>query len=157
MIPAPPKVWPPIIRDADLPRNIVWRDRLLTAAMWLLLIWLCRHPLHLLLNQFLVLFGYQRHLELPDWPDRWARLRPYLEVVALFAIWLIIWAMVTLRRALRYSRMTQPLALALEEEAPRAGCTAANLTEWRKLRVCTVHLDERGAVSVIPGFNPSPV
>jgi poly-beta-1,6-N-acetyl-D-glucosamine biosynthesis protein PgaD len=152
MILAPLKVWPPIISDADLPRFVVWRDRLLTVAMWLLLAWLCRHMLHWTLDQLLALFGRPRHLPPLDWRDRWARLQPYFIVVGLLAIWLIIWGLASLRRIRRYSRMPQPAALTLEEQARQGGCSAAELSEWRKPRVCTAHLDEHGAICVVPAL-----
>lgn len=150
MMLAPPKIWPPIISDAEVPRLVVWRDRLLTAAMWLLLFWLCRHTLHWALDQLLGLFGHPQHLLALDWPDRWARLQPYFLVVGLLAIWLLIWGVVSLRRIRRYVRLPQPLALTLEEQAHQGGCSAVELSECRNMRICTVHLDEHGAISVIP-------
>lgn len=149
-MPASPNVWPPIISDADLPRFVVWRDRLLTAAMWLLLLWLCRYPLHWGLDQLLGLFGHPQHLPPFDWRDRWTRLQPYFAVVGLLAIWLIIWALASLRRIRRNARMPQPMALTLEEQALQAGCDADELSEWRNFQVCTAHVDEHGAISVVP-------
>lgn len=42
------KCWPPLITDAELPRLVVWRDRMLTLGLWMLLLVLCPHPFYLL-------------------------------------------------------------------------------------------------------------
>ena len=76
------------------------------------------------------------------------RLRPYFEVIGLFAVWAMVWMMVTLRRRQRYLNHPQPLALTLEEEARRIEAMPADLSAWRKLKICVVHLDPKGNVSV---------
>lgn len=149
MKPVPPETWPPIIRDADLPRVIVWRDRLLTAAMWLLLIWFCRHPL-LALGDFLMPpFGQIRHIHVPDVESIWERGRPYYAVILLFGVWIFAFGLATLRRYRRVRRLPHPPLLELEDQARRAGCTPAELTQWRTFKVAVVHLDEQGALTVV--------
>jgi poly-beta-1,6-N-acetyl-D-glucosamine biosynthesis protein PgaD len=149
MKPLPPKIWPPIIRDADLPRVIVWRDRLLTAGMWLLLIWFCRQPL-LALGDFLAPpFGKITHIKVPSLRSIWERAAPYYAVILLFCVWIFAFGLATLRRYHRVRRMAHPPALSLEEQARRAGCTPADLIQWRTFKVAIVHLDERGALNVV--------
>jgi hypothetical protein len=148
--PSGQKIWPPIIRDANVPRLVVWRDRFITATMWLVLLWLCRHSPYALADVLRDPSGSGRLLErvAADW---WARLGPYFAVVGLFGAWLFVWMLATLRRRRRSALLPQPVALTLDEEARKAGCTAADLSEWRQLKVCTAHLDDRGALSIVPG------
>jgi hypothetical protein len=42
MAPTPPMRWPPLITDAKISRVVLWRDRLLTVAAWLVLFYLAR-------------------------------------------------------------------------------------------------------------------
>jgi poly-beta-1,6-N-acetyl-D-glucosamine biosynthesis protein PgaD len=149
MKPVPPETWPPIIHDASMPRVIVWRDRLLTAAMWLLLIWFCREPL-LALGDFLAPpFGKTTHMKVPSLQSIWERAAPYYAVILLFCGWIFASGLATLRRYRRARQMAHPPALALEDQARRAGCTPAELTQWRTFKVAVVHLDEHGALTVV--------
>jgi len=147
--PVPPKAWPPIIEDVHLPRLIVWRDRLLTTGMWLLLIWFCRHPLLALVDFLRPPFGQITRIEVPSLLSRWERIRPYVAMVALIVGWLSFWGLVTLARYRRVRRMPHPPGLALEDQARKAGCTPEELTQWRTFRVSIVHLDEQGALNVV--------
>ena len=149
MKPVPPKAWPPIIHDADMPRVIVWRDRLLTAAMWLLLIWFCRLPLLALIDFVMPPFGQTPHVEVPDLQSRWERLRPYIAVIVFFGMWALGWALATLRRRDRVARMPKPPPLALADQARKAGCTPDELIHWRTFKVAVVHLDEQGSLTVV--------
>jgi poly-beta-1,6-N-acetyl-D-glucosamine biosynthesis protein PgaD len=145
------EIWPPIIRDASVPRLVVWRDRFFTAIMWLVLLWLCRHSLYTLADVLREPSESGRILAGLGLAERWARLSPYFAVIGLFAAWLFLWMLATLRRRRRSAVLPQPTTLTLEEEARKAGCTAADLSEWRQLKVCTAHLDDRGALSIVPG------
>jgi poly-beta-1,6-N-acetyl-D-glucosamine biosynthesis protein PgaD len=142
------KPWPPIIRNARMPRLIVWRDLLITAAMWFLLLWLCRHALVAAADTLRYLLGSGHPPPSLHLAERWTRLAPYFAIVGLFAMWLLVSMTAALRRRRLNALLPQPAPLALEDEARRAGCTAAELTEWRTLKICTAHLDGNGALAV---------
>jgi poly-beta-1,6-N-acetyl-D-glucosamine biosynthesis protein PgaD len=147
--PSPVAPWPPIIRNAALPRMILWRDRICTIAMWLLLLWLCRSALHTLWETSWELFE-SGHLRFAGWPEKLAGLQPYFKIVGLFAVWAIVWTMMTLWRRQRYLHLPQPPALTLEEEARKINGVPADLSAWRRLKLCIVHLDSQGNTSVLP-------
>jgi len=144
-VPAP---WPPIIRDATLPRAILWRDRICTAAMWLLLLWSCRSVFHRLWDASRILL-LEGRLEFV-WAVGWMHLRHHFTLIGLLALWASIWTIVTLRRRDRSLHLPQPPVLTLEEEARRIQGTPADLSAWRKLKISVAHLDSQGKVSVLP-------
>jgi poly-beta-1,6-N-acetyl-D-glucosamine biosynthesis protein PgaD len=147
--PAPPATWPPIIGNAAVPRTILWRDRLITIAMWFLLLWSCRGGLRRLWD------AAGKLLQNDDlaivWAPGWAYLRHHFTLVGLLALWLIFWTMVTLWRRRRHMHVPQPPALTLEEQADMMSSAPADLAAWRELKVCIVDLDAQGHVSVAPG------
>jgi poly-beta-1,6-N-acetyl-D-glucosamine biosynthesis protein PgaD len=140
--------WPPIITDAREPRLVVWRDRLMTAGMWLLLLYLMRHGIHLVLDAITDLFGHDLGAPEVDWTMWWSRLQPYFIVAVFLGLWLVAWGFAALRRTRRDVGMPQPPELTLAEEAGRAGSPEADLLAWRKLPVAVVELDEEGHPSV---------
>jgi poly-beta-1,6-N-acetyl-D-glucosamine biosynthesis protein PgaD len=153
MTPHLPRTWPPIIDAAREPRSMLWRDRIFTAAMWLLLAFLCRHTLSAIWIALAGLFDHG-HLRLTGWSERWMRLRPYLQLVALLAGWELFWVIATLWRRLRALRRPQPALLTLTEEADRSHRTPEEIAQWRQLRVCVVHLDPAGHPTVAPRTGP---
>jgi poly-beta-1,6-N-acetyl-D-glucosamine biosynthesis protein PgaD len=70
-------------------------------------------------------------------------------VIALFTAWIFGWGLLTLRRYRLVRRTPHPPALTLEDQARKAGCTPAELTHWRTFKISVVHLDERGAITVV--------
>jgi hypothetical protein len=147
----PPIRWPPIITDVELPRYIVWRDRLLTTVAWLLLLALAGDLFLLIIDHALEPLGRPKtgpDAQLAFW---WQRLQPFMAVIALMTAWLILWGLMSLRRIRIYPRMRLPSSLTLAEEAAHAGCTEADLAAWRGLRIAVAHLDGAGRPSVVPG------
>ncbi len=128
---------------------MLWRDRIFTAAMWLLLAFLCRHTLSAIWIALAGLFDHG-HLRLTGWREGWTRLRPYLQLVGLFAAWELFWIHATLWRRERALRKPQPPPLALTEEAENNHRTPQEIAQWRGLRICVVHLDRVGHPSVAP-------
>ncbi len=144
-----PATWPPIIRDATLPRAILWRDRICTAAMWLLLLWLCRAGFRGLFDTSRTLIR-DGQLHFADLLENFIRLRHYFEAIGVLAVWLIAWTIVTLWRRDRYLNLPQPAPLTLQEEAVEIDGTPADLSAWRKLKVSVAYLVPPGKVSVLP-------
>jgi hypothetical protein len=142
--------WPPIITDVTLPRYVVWRDRLLTIAAWTLLLALTSDLFYLVVDHALELFGHPLTGPGAQWALWWDRLRPFVQVIALMAVWLTLWGLVSLRRLRRYQRIQLPTPLTLAEQAAHAGCTEADLLTWRGLRIAVVDLDAAGRPSVVP-------
>ena len=142
--------WPPIITDVRLPRYVVWRDRSLTIAAWAFLLALTSDLLHLVIAHILQLFGNPLTATGAQWAIWWDRLRPFAQVVALMAVWLTMWGLISLRRLRRYRQLQVPTPLTLAEQAAHAGCTEADLLAWRGLRIAVVELDEVGRPRVVP-------
>jgi poly-beta-1,6-N-acetyl-D-glucosamine biosynthesis protein PgaD len=155
MIAKPPSDWPPIITDARRPRAIVWRDRILTIAMWLLLLFLMRRGLAGLWDETLELFGRVARGPGIDWEQLWEGLSNYLFVAGLLCLWLLGWGFASRRRQERLAGTAAPPPLSLADHARDAGCSEADLTAWRALRIMTVHIDENDRISVVPGPAPS--
>lgn len=145
MKPEAPKTWPPIVTDGKLPPAMVWRDRVLTVGMWLLLFWLARHELYALwdISGAMVADG---RLYFTGWQGKWAQLHPYLVAIGVLAIWELIWACVTLWRRKHYSRQPHPEPLTPQEEAGRIHCAPADLEAWRAFKVSVVDLDRDGTL-----------
>jgi poly-beta-1,6-N-acetyl-D-glucosamine biosynthesis protein PgaD len=141
--------WPPIIVDAHVPRAIVWRDRLMTIGMWLLLVFLMRHGLQLIWDEANELLGLERYGPQANWDIWWARLHPYLITAGVLGIWLFCWGLISLWRIRHHTGKPQPPALTLAEEAKRIGCTESELMAWRSARVATVHIDDNGHIDVV--------
>jgi poly-beta-1,6-N-acetyl-D-glucosamine biosynthesis protein PgaD len=146
----PPIQWPPIIADVTLPRYVVWRDRLLTIAAWVLILTLASDLFYLVVDHALELFGHPLTGPGAQWALWWDRLRPFVQVIVLMAVWLMLWGLISLRRVRSYRRIQMPASLTLAEEAAHAGCTEADLLAWRGLRIAVAHLDEAGRPNVVP-------
>ncbi len=145
--PIVPASWPPIITDATKPLVFAWRDRFLTFAMWLVLLWFSRRGFLALWH---ALFGTSGNspASVLSIAERWARLEPYFLVVAVAGIALILSALAQLRRKRLALVQPQPKPLALSEQASRAGCSENELTRWREMKVCVADLDAKGRLSV---------
>jgi poly-beta-1,6-N-acetyl-D-glucosamine biosynthesis protein PgaD len=142
--------WPPLITDARMPRVMVWRDRITTAAMWLLLLYFVQRELFETWGEAVELFGRE---SAPDasWPVWWETLRPYLVTAAVLGLWLLGWSIVTIRRIHQAGETPEQPPLSLAEQARRAGCSEAELATWRTWRVVRVELDDQMKLSVVPG------
>ena len=146
-----PPAWPPIITDARLSRAVLWRDHILTLAMWLLLLFLMRRGLYALWDETLETLGRARRGPEIDWDQLWERLQRYLTAVLLLCLWLLAWGIATLRRQQSLAGTTTPQPLSPAEQARDAGVSEADLAAWRSLRIMTVHIDANDRVSVVPG------
>jgi poly-beta-1,6-N-acetyl-D-glucosamine biosynthesis protein PgaD len=140
-----PTSWPPIITTAKLPRTVVWRDRLLTAVMWLLLFWLARRELLALwdVSGAMIVNG---RLHFTSWHGRWVLLHPYLKTIGALAVWELAWAIVGLWRRHHYSGLPQPQPLTAAEESRKFHNEPSDIEEWRKLKICVVEFDEDGTL-----------
>jgi poly-beta-1,6-N-acetyl-D-glucosamine biosynthesis protein PgaD len=147
----PPSAWPPIISDARRPRAVVWRDRILTMAMWLLLLLLMRRGLYGLWDETLELFGRVQSGPGIDWEQLWQSLSRYLTVAGLLCLWLLGWGLASRWRQQRLAGTTAPPPLSLADHARDAGCSEADLVAWRSLRIMVVTIDESDRIWVAPG------
>jgi poly-beta-1,6-N-acetyl-D-glucosamine biosynthesis protein PgaD len=146
-----PADWPPIITNARRPRAIVWRDRILTLAMWLLLLFMIRRGISGLWDETLELFGRVARGPGIDWEQLWDELSRYLAAAAVLCVWLLAWGLVSRRRQRQLAGTTPPTPLSLAEHAHDAGCSEADLADWRALRTMVVHIDENDRITVVPG------
>ena len=87
-------------------RAVRLRDLLLTALAWCAFAWMLRDAIALAIDWFREPSGQLTHLQPPDWPRAWQRLRNGVVVAALLAAWLGFWA-VYRSKALRRGGTTQ--------------------------------------------------
>ena len=137
--------WPPVIDAAAVPRWMVARDVVLTLAAWGLLIYFVRDLLWMALYWPLALLG----LEIaPRWKpgELWHDMLPFLKVVALFVLWLIVFAMVRWRLLTNRVRTThEPAALEPAVHADAFSVPLSALERFRRMRRATIDVPERKA------------
>jgi len=152
----PVRPWPPLITDVKMARTVIWRDRLLTLALWLLLIYFARHALLLAGGSAIRFLGHEIGSPDPQWATWGAWARHYVVVIAALGGWLIVWGRVSVRRFRRGFDLPQPPDLSPAEEAHDAGCSEAELAHWRGLKFAAVDIDAEGRVIVTPRSPESP-
>lgn len=127
------KLWPPLIVAEHVSRLVRLRDVVLTAVGWGFLAALLDKEFGLFLGRLS-----------PDWPLYFARLKPFLLIAGALAIFIVISALRTLRRAHRTLVLPQPAPLEAADEARRVGVDAAALAAARDRGVVVVHIDAAG-------------
>lgn len=144
-----PMGWPPLITHANAPRYMIWRDRTLTLGAWLLMLWFMRQGLALMWSELVEWWYDLPHQEPePHWDVWWLRLQPFVVAISLLALWLLGWGLLSRRRVLRQEWGPPPPPLSLTEHAAEAGVEAAQLAEWRRLKIAVVNIDDMGLISV---------
>jgi hypothetical protein len=96
------------------------------------------------------LIGHERGGPPEDWALWWRQLWPYLVAVAALGLWLVAWAIISVRRVRRARTLPQPQPLTLAEAAVRVGATEAQLQAWRSLKLAVVQLDAQEHLTVAP-------
>lgn len=147
--------WPPLITAASQPRWMVWRDVLLSLAMWLLLAVLCRNALMTTGAEILLAFGVIDELPPPDFREHWRRMQPYWITVGLLLGWLIIWGSVWVVRRRFTPPLPMPLPLDVGTEAARHGAEVEALLAWRRLPIAVVHVVDGRMHAVPPEPGPT--
>ncbi len=122
----------------------------MTLGLWLLLVFLCRHALHLIVGETVKLFGREVHSPDPNWSVWAQRLRPYAVIDVVLGGWLVVWGSVSLRRLRQSADLPAPPDLSPAEEARNAGCSEEDLTDWRQPKIAVADLDPAGRVVVRP-------
>jgi poly-beta-1,6-N-acetyl-D-glucosamine biosynthesis protein PgaD len=123
---------------------VKWRDILLTSMMWGFFAVLLDTELELFLGNYLEGLGFGPFDTDADWAVYFHRLLPFLLTAALIAVWLVIFALRTLRRRSRALLLPQPAPLETAEQAHRAGLDEAELIVARDQRIVVVHIDING-------------
>ena len=137
--------WPPLITDAEQPRWMRWRDRILTIVMWLLF-------LGMLIRQSVAFWRRVTAFLAAEAGTTWEfRLLPFLGVAAVMIVWLGLWAVLMYFRVHRAGHPPQPAPLGIEDEAECRGMTAADLAAARGLKIAAVAIDAAGRYRVAPG------
>jgi hypothetical protein len=129
--------WPPLITDAERPRWIIRRDRILTVLVWVVF-------LALFIEQYLA-FHARVAIYFTDPAAEWEfLLAPFFVVVAVLLISLGVSAIGTYRRALRERSRPTPAPLSLEVEAVHLGTTPAELSAARQHQIVAVTIEPDG-------------
>ena len=135
--------WPPVIDAATLPRWMVARDVILTLAAWALLIYFVRDLLWMAFYWPFSTLG----LEIaPRWKpgELWRDLLPFLKVVALFVLWLTVFALVRRRLLTNRARTArEPAALESAIHAEAFSMSVAALDHLRRTHRATIDSPER--------------
>ncbi|MBX9702162.1 MAG: PgaD family protein [Acetobacteraceae bacterium] len=156
--PLPPHEWPPLITAARQPRWMPWRDRALTALMWVLLALLCHNTVRLVFDEVRVAMGLPRLRPEPDFMLLWGRLEPYLVVIGVLLAWILTWGLLALRRLRHSARLPRPPGLSVTEEAARQAIAPEALEGWSVPRIAVVRVDPDGRMQAEPrGAAPAAV
>jgi hypothetical protein len=142
--------WPPLITHAAQPTWMVWRDRLLTVAMWLLLVGVCRNELTLLWSTVHDVLGGELAGRDARWDIPWDRLKRLAAVIGVLVVWLGVWGAIALRHVSQVTREPVPLPIDPAAEAEQVAATPEAVQAWRMLPVAVVHTDESGRLRVTP-------
>jgi poly-beta-1,6-N-acetyl-D-glucosamine biosynthesis protein PgaD len=145
------KPWPPLIVAGDVPPWIKRRDFALTAAMWLLFLYMLDDEFALVLHRNLVRFGLGHYRTDPNWADYLEDLGPHLSIGLVLIVLLVLATISTLIWRWRASRLPPPQPLALAAEARRAGLSEPDLAHARDLAIAVVHIEPDGRHRIEPG------
>ncbi len=151
--PLKPLPWPPLVSADRVPVSIRVRDTVLTWLAWLAFAWLLRDAALLLHDWSREPFGQLTYLEAPDWPVLWLRLRPFMQLAGLLAVWLGFWSLAR-RRALKAQASAggQPAALDPALLCSQYSVSAPQLQAWQGSKVVTVDIDDSGCIVSVPSL-----
>lgn len=136
--------WPPLITAASQPTWMLWRDRLLSFSMWVLLAILCRNALLLVGEEALFLSGLSDQRPAPDFREHMRRMLPFWITIGMLLLWLLGWGAVWVLSRKFTPLRPMPPALDPATEAARHGADPTDLLAWRDLPVAIVHVAEGG-------------
>ena len=137
--------WPPLIIASEKPRWVIWRDFVLTLAMWLVLAIMLATEFELFFGRYLERLGLGTFNTDAQWGRFFRLLEPYIWLtVAMFAL-LAATTMATLHRMQRFLKTVPPPALAPAEEAAHGRIGLADLLAARDLRNVVVHVEADGS------------
>ena len=137
--------WPPIIGNARVPWWVRLRDLVLTLLAWIVLLYAVSPIWIALWLDIQLLLGFRMAHVASIPPSPWHVLRPFLGVAALFALWLVSFAIV--RRHLYLTKWhvsNQPPALPRKEQTERSGVSAELTEQLLGQRNSIVRFDAHG-------------
>ena len=146
----PARTWPPLIVATHTPRWVIWRDVVLTLAMWVLFAIMLETEFELFFGPHLERLGLGTFDSEANWDVFFERLMPFVQITMMLIGALALASLITLRRLRRGLLMPQPAPLPLAEQALRAGMDATALAATRNLPIAVVHIDSDGRHRVKP-------
>lgn len=154
----PPLPWPPLVRTGRVPMSVRVRDIVLTWLAWLAFAWLLRDAAYLAYDWTRPPFGQWNHLAAPDWPVLWLRLRPFMQVVGVIAVWIAVWALVR-RHALKTQNSDNERTTALDPalHGSRYSVSMPQLQAWQSRQVVTVDIDSAGHIVCAENLEPNTI
>ena len=127
--------WPPIIRVVRQERWKIWRDALITIAVWAIF-------LSIFVNQLIIFWTsiVEFQAEHPGaFLERWHfRMKPFGLVVLMLFIWLALFGWLSLRNWRRVTQEPPPPPLPIEGEAARRGMPVERIRDLRESKITTV-------------------
>lgn len=146
----PHKAWPPLIIASEKPRWLVWRDFVLTSAMWLLFAVMLETEFELFFGRYLERLGLGDFDTNAHWSRFFERLEPYVWLIIMLTSVLGASTVATLRRLRRFIKLAAPQPLQPEEEARRGRMEVTALLAARELHDVVVHVEPDGTLRVEP-------
>jgi poly-beta-1,6-N-acetyl-D-glucosamine biosynthesis protein PgaD len=133
--------WPPLIKVARQQRWKVWRDALVTIAMWAIF-------LYIFIGQSIIFWTsiVEFQAEHPGaFLERWHfRMKPFVAVALLLLVWLAFFGWLSLRNWRRVTRQPPPSPLSIEREASRCGMPVEHIRYARELKITMVSSYDAG-------------
>ena len=127
-----------------LPRWVLVRDTLITLLAWVVLAYLLRDLIYLAVDYFGYPFFKLTKVVPPDMALIWARLKPYIELIAFFMVWLLVSVLVWRIKVRSRRRQPQPEALLVLQHAGAFGLDAPAVVIWQQQRVLTLQFSSEG-------------
>ena len=137
---------PPLIHGRRVPPWIVFRDLMLTAIAWIVIVQSVRQGFYLLYDYFSPpMFEFTR-AKMPHFLEIWNPLKGFVLDALLLIIWLAFWAIYGTRRFRTKPPTPQPSPLPLREHARYLEMKEADLAAWRRYRIAVVLFDNQNKI-----------
>ena len=149
---------PPLIQAKRVPPWIVFRDLVLTAIAWIVIVQSMRYGFYLLYDYFSPPMFELTRAKFPQFLDLWNPLKGFVLDAVLLVIWLAFWAFYGTRRFRTKLPTPQPSPLPISEHARYLAMKEADLAVWKTYRIAAVHFNaDNKIVSVSRQEMPSAV
>lgn len=142
--------WPPLITAASQPRWMLWRDRLLTVLMWLVLFGILETEMELVFSHLRKFLGRAPVAQSAHFDVFLRRLEPFGIMIAVLASLLFGSALATRRRWFAGLAAQAPSHVPLGQLAAPSGMTAEELHAAQSMRMAVAHIEEGGRVRITP-------
>ena len=137
---------PPLLRAKRVPPWIVFRDLVLTAIAWIVILQSMRQGFYLLYDYFSPPAFELTRAKLPPFLEIWNPLKGFVLDAVLLVIWLAFWAFYGTRRFRTKPPTPQPSPLPISEHARYLGVDEADVAVWKTYRIAVVHFNANNKI-----------